>query len=50
MIVRFISFEIDPDEFSQRIICHGIIPFLAGDWYRDGLTDAPFGNISSILL
>jgi hypothetical protein len=38
---------IDPDEFGRRFICHGITLFL--DRYRDGLIDAPFGNISSIL-
>jgi hypothetical protein len=43
----FIRFEIDSDQFGQRLVCQGITPFL--EWYRDGLIDAPFGNTSSIL-
>ena len=43
----FLSFEIDPDQFGHRFICHGITSFL--EWYQDGLTDASSGNSSAIL-
>jgi hypothetical protein len=35
------------EKFGQGLVSHGITLFL--EWYRDGLIDAPFGNISSIL-
>jgi hypothetical protein len=35
------------EKFGQGPVSHGITLFL--EWYRDGLIDAPFGNISSIL-